>query len=157
MAYIPLNPSIKRKTRTDVKAKKRAMIKVISGQRWEFIKGMHGNIVEVRDHLMFRYYRQDHETLNGWNIVDGFLPFYCDYCQKIVNNIVNVRYTIVYEYLVRAKLDNPSWLKSNTQIVYSCCTACENGPLPLSPDLIGYHTVQLYENEKLLFSQDRKK
>lgn len=61
---------------------------------------------------------------------------------------------MVYEYLVRAKSGNPEWIK--TKVVYNCCAACENGPLPLSPDLIGYHVIELYENEKLIFTQERK-
>ncbi|TKJ87209.1 hypothetical protein PaeCFBP13512_18475 [Paenibacillus sp. CFBP13512] len=156
MAYTSLNPSIKRKIKTNEKLNKLAAKKVDLGFRWEFIKGMHGNVFQVKDHLLMRYYRQDRETLNAGSFFDGFLPYYCDYCKTVVKEIVNIPYTLVYEYLVRAKLDNSEWIKSKTKVVYSCCAACENGPLPLSPDLIGYHVIEIYENEKLIFTQERK-
>lgn len=155
MAYVSLNPSIKQNVRTDPRAKKRAAEKIKAGERWEFVEGMFGNVYEVKDHERMRYYRQDRPVHNQGDLFEGHLPFACDYCRQIVGEISPVRYTAVYEMLVRPNT-NPAWRIDKLDIIFSCCDSCKNGPLPIPPKMIGYHLTELYQDGRLIFKQGRK-
>lgn len=156
MPYTPLNPSIKFKQRADARAKKRSANFLKTGQRYEFIKGMYGNTYEVVDHKGMHYYRQDRPVINQGDLFDGFLPFSCDYCRQIVNEIYPIHYKAVYEMLVCPN-HNPRWHKDTYPIIFSCCSACHYGPLPIPDKMIGHHLTELYQDDRLVFSQEKKR
>lgn len=157
MPYVSMNRDMKLNVRVDARARRRAAEKVKSGNRWEFVKGMYGNVYEVVDHERLRWYRQDRPVDGQGDLFDGFLPFMCDYCGQVVNEIKRVRYVGVYWYYCRPNLPSAKWLKSEVEVTFCKCLGCQNGPLPFPKSLIGYHLTELYQDGNLIFSQDRRK
>jgi|GEM_PF-5783000 len=156
MPYTPLNPGIKIRVRADRRAKDRAAAAVAAGQRWEFRRGMYGNTYEVVDHENFRWYRQDRPVHNQGDLFEGTLPFCCDYCRQIVDEIDHVNYEMIYEMKVRPKLPTAAWSRSLIPLKYARCVACQNGPLPFPSALVGYHLTELRQNGEVILRQERK-
>ncbi|NGP56805.1 hypothetical protein FLT15_16490 [Paenibacillus thiaminolyticus] len=157
MPYVCMNPDIKRNIRADQRAKRRSAEKVASGERWEFVRGMYGNVYEVVDHERFRWYRQDRPIDGQGDLFEGFLPLMCDYCGRIVANVKHVQYRCVYWFYARPHLPNAEWKQCYVDVKFCCCDACHHGPLPIPAGLIGYHMTELYQDEKLIYTQERKK
>lgn len=156
MPYQCMNTGIRLNVRADQRAKRRSAEKVAAGDRWEFVRGMYGNVYEVVDHERFRWYRQDRPVDGQGDVFEGFLPFKCDYCQEIVDTISNVEYKAVYWYYVRPKLPNADWKQSVVRVKFSRCEACKYGPLPFPKKMIGYHMTELYQDEELIYTQERR-
>ncbi|WP_379397882.1 hypothetical protein [Paenibacillus lentus] len=129
---------------------------VEAGQRWEFIRGMYGNVYEVIDNQRFRWYRQDRPVDGQIDLFEGSLPFKCDYCGNIVDQISWVNYKCVYWYLTRPKLPNPAWKRTDFVIKFACCSNCKQRELPIPKDLIGYHMTELYQDGIKVFEQERR-
>lgn len=156
MPYKCMNIGIKLNVRADQRAKRRSAEKVVAGERWEFIRGMYGNVYEVVDHDRFRWYRQDRSVEGQGDLFEGFLPFKCDYCQQVVDRIGQIQYTGVYWYYVRPNLPTAEWKQSYVDVKYACCSTCCSGPLPVPKELIGYHMTELYQDGRLIFQQERR-
>lgn len=156
MPYECMNVGIKLNMRADPRAKRRSSEMLEAGQRWEFVQGMYGNVYEVVDHQLFRWYRQDHPVDGQVDIFDGVLPFKCDYCQQIVDQISSVSYKSIYWYLTRPKLPNAAWKRTELDVKFACCEKCKSGQLPIPKDLIGYHMTVLYQDGSKLFEQERR-
>lgn len=157
MPYVCMNTDLKRNIRADQRAKRRSAEKVASGERWEFVRGMYGNVYEVVDHERLRWYRQDRPIDGQADLFEGFLPLMCDYCGRIVANVKHVHYHSVYWFYARAQLPNAEWKQSFVDVKFCCCDVCQQGPLPIPKGLIGYHMTDLYQDGKLIYTQERKK
>lgn len=156
MPYKCLNIGLKLNVRVDPRQKRRAAAYVAAGKRWEFQRGMYGNVTEVFDHERFHWYRQDRPVDGQGDLFDGFLPLRCDYCNQTVVHITHIDYKSIYWYLVRPKFPSREWKRSEVDVRFACCTACSYGPLPLPKALIGYHMTELYQGDRLIFSQEKR-
>ncbi|MDH6372768.1 hypothetical protein M2444_004597 [Paenibacillus sp. PastF-3] len=156
MPYTCMNTGIKLNVRADQRAQRRSANKVESGMRWEFVRGMYGNVYEVIDHERFNWYRQDRPVDGQGDIFDGFLPFQCDYCRKVVESIKHVQYKANYWYYVRPNKPTAEWKQSTVEVKYSSCEACQYGPLPFPTVLIGFHMTDLYQDGILIYVQERR-
>lgn len=156
MPYRCMNTGLKLNVRADKRAQRRSAEKVANGERWEFVRGMYGNVYEVIDHEGFRWYRQDRTVDGQGDVFDGYLPFKCDYCKQIVDRVCHVHYKAVYWYYVRPKLPTAEWKQSYIQVKFSRCKACKHGPLPFPWDMVGYHMTELYQNGLLIYTQEKR-
>ncbi|WP_165980003.1 hypothetical protein [Paenibacillus dendritiformis] len=157
MPYVCMNKGMALNVRADKRAKQRSAEMVAAGERWDFRRGMYGNVYEVYDHERFRWYRQDRPIDGQGDLFEGFLPLMCDYCGRIVsNNVKLVHYHSVSWFYVRPKQPNAEWKQSFVDVKFCCCEACQHGPLPFPKELIGYHMTELYQDEKLIYTQERK-
>lgn len=156
MPYVCMNKGMKLNVRADQRAKQRSSEMVAAGQRWEFVRGMYGNVYEVVDHERFRWYRQDHPIDGQGDLFEGFLPLQCDYCGSITDNVKLVHYHSVYWFKVRPKLPTAEWKQSFVDVKFCCCEACQYGPVPIPSGLIGYYMTELYQDGKLIYTQERK-
>lgn len=156
MPYVCMNTNFKLNVRADKRAKQRSAEKVAAGERWEFVRGMYGNVYEVVDHERLRWYRQDQPLDGQYDLFEGFLPLMCDYCGSVVNEISLVHYRSVYWFRVRPKLSSAEWKQSFVDVKFCCCDACQQGPLPIPKGLIGYHLTELYQDGRLIYTQERK-
>lgn len=115
MAYRCMNTGLKLKVRADIRAQRRSTEKVANGQRWEFVRGMYGNIYEVIDLERFRWYRQDRAIDGQGDLFDGYLPLMCDYCKKIVDYVERIHYQACIGILLDPSSPMPNgkeiWLK----------------------------------------------
>lgn len=127
-----------------------------SGGRWEFHRSMYGNVCEIIDHERMIFYRQDLVVDPEGDLFNGYLPFFCDYCQDIVSERIRIKYTLVFEMLVRPHT-NPEWKVSTQTVYFACCNQCIEKELPIPEKLIGYHLTKLYQDDLLVFSQEKKK
>lgn len=156
MPYRCLNIGLKLNVKVDRRQARRAAARVAAGERWEFQKSMYGHITEVFDHERFRWYRQDLPVDGQGDLFEGYLPFKCDYCKQIVHEVSHVVYQSIYWFLVRPSQPTREWKRSVIDVKFSRCTACSHGPIPFPGGLIGYHMTELYENNRLIFRQDRR-
>lgn len=156
MGYASHNVNSKRNIRltTPIKKKRERMLK--NKDRWEFNKTMYGNVYQIVDHERMLYYRQDREVDPSGDLFDGYLPFYCDYCNLIVDRIERINYTLVSESLVRAK-SNPEWRKSKVDVKFACCDECKKRTLPIPAGLLTtYYLIELYKDGEMIYTQNRK-
>lgn len=156
MPYVCMNKDMKLNVRADQRAKQRSAEMVAAGQRWEFRRGMYGNVYEVYDHERFRWYRQDHPIDGQGDLFEGFLPLICDYCGSITDNVKLVHYRSVYWFKVRPKLPTAEWKRSFVDVKFCCCDKCQHGPLPIPSGMIGYHMTELFQDGRLVYMQERK-
>ncbi|TVX85556.1 hypothetical protein [Paenibacillus agilis] len=116
---------------------------------------MYGNVYAIYDHLRMIWYRQDMNVNPAGDLFDGYLPFYCDYCDTVVPRITRIAYQLTFEMIVRPRID-PSWVKNQVHIKFACCESCRYGPLALPQQLIGYHLTELRQDGNLIYTQERK-
>lgn len=151
-----MNSQLKLNVRADQRAKRRSREMVEAGQRWEFVKGMYGNVYEVIDHERFRWYRQDRAVDGQVDLFEGALPFHCDYCHNVVDSISLVDYKAIYWYLTNPKLPSRHWKQTIFHVKYACCDNCNPNSYPIPKDLIGYHLTELYQDGIKIFEQERR-
>ncbi|MGG3278967.1 hypothetical protein [Paenibacillus solani] len=156
MPYQCMNTGIKLNVRADKRAQRRSAARVAVGERWEFVRGMYGNVYEIVDHECYRWYRQDRAVDGQGDVFEGYLPFICDYCNQIVDTIDHVEYKANYWYYTKPKLPNAKWRQNTVQVKFSRCEACKHGPLPFPREMIGYHMTELYQDAKLIYTQERR-
>jgi len=127
-----------------------------NGERWEFVRGMYGNVYEIVDHERMIWYRQDLPVNLAGDLFEGHFIFYCDYCQQIVPHIRNVDYEMTFEMLTRPNT-YPKWHRNQIHVYFSVCENCDTLKfLPFPDELIGYHLTELKEDGKIVFKQNRK-
>jgi hypothetical protein len=125
-------------------------------ERYELLRGMYGNVYEIRDHHRKVEYRQDHPIVDPGDLFDPeALYLHCDYCQQRVQKIRLVRYRLVYDYLTRPQT-NPEWKKSVFLVSYACCPGCSPSQYPIPEELKAYHLIELYKDDQLIYSQPRR-
>lgn len=150
MVYKPLNPNLPNLRETP-QFKKRRIENLETGRRYEFYKSMFGNVHTILDHKRKVYYRQDMKIIEQLDLLDEPLPRYCDFCEKVVDEIIQVKYTAVYEMIVRPYVD-PEIKRDSRKIVFSSCNKCKRKNIVPERILSGY-IVELYREGSLIWKR----
>lgn len=148
MAYTSLNFKnlIMRENSTSKRIRKE---KLAAGIRYEYHRGMYGNVYQITDHKRKVFYRQDRKIREQLDLFDERLPRWCDYCNQQCEAITLVEYELVYEMTVRP-LTHPEVKRDSVKVSFAACPLCgrtENKNIPKA-FLQGY-LVELYEDGKL--------
>lgn len=151
MVYKSLNPGLPNAKDPNQSTQQMINMKLETGERYEFKKGMFGNVYEIVDHKRKVYYRQDREIIEQLNLLDEPLPRYCDFCEKVVDEIKPVEYTAVYEMIVRPNTD-PTIKRDERKIIFASCRECESEVIIPEKILSGY-IVELYREGKLIWKR----
>lgn len=150
MVYKPLNAGLPNKKETSISKRIREQ-RLANNDRYEYQKSMYGNVHTIIDHRNKYYYRQDQEIIEQLNLLDEYLPRYCDYCKSDCDEITLVDYELSYEMVVRPKT-NPE-LKRDTQIIkYASCDEClETISVFVPPELKSGYVIEIRQGNQSIW------
>lgn len=149
MAYISLNDNLPNIRESGISKRIREE-KLELGNRFEFKKGMYGNVHSIVDHERKVYYRQDRPIKEQLNLLDDALPRYCDYCNTQCDNITLINYKLVYEMIVRPKT-RPTLKRDEQSVVYASCGDCGKRVNEIPEHFLSGYIKEIHKNGKLIW------
>lgn len=126
--------------------------KLVAGERFEFRRGMYGNVYEVIDHERKVFYRQDRELREQTDLFSSPLPRYCDYCKKVCESIKPVVYQLTFEMIVRPKT-NPTKKRETVQVAYASCGSCGDKLEKVPKAFLAVAVKEIHRDGKLIWKE----